>query len=236
MILWLDNEIAFKNRSRSLRRLEERGLEIYLTDNYGPHTKYYPYLESTENFEAPLVIADDDYLYPRTWLSGLAKSFSDNSDAVSCYRAHVVNLIDGNIAPYSSWTPWDSSLPSSRHFATACSGCIYPPRLLRAVKDAGISFLDVCPKADDVWLHAQAVRAGIKIRQIEKWPLIFPVVPGTQQSGLFLCNVGLLQNDVQIKATYRPTDVATMVSEQFIAKTTSKSVSMASHSKPGVSA
>jgi hypothetical protein len=218
MILWLDDEVAFRNRSSCLRRLEDRGLEILLTENYGPHKKYYPYVDSTEKFSTPLVTADDDCLYPASWLSGLANSFNDNPEVVSCYRAHTVGLIDNTVAPYSSWAPCKSSEPSFLHFATGCSGTIYPARLLKSLKAAGNSFRVVCPKADDVWLHAQALRAGIKIRQVGRWPLRFPIVPGTEQSGLFLSNVSLGQNDRQIKATYTPADIQTLASELCVAQ------------------
>src|ERR1700683_4292999 len=34
LILWVDDEVALENRPRSLRRLQERGLEIERTANY----------------------------------------------------------------------------------------------------------------------------------------------------------------------------------------------------------
>ncbi len=207
LILWLDDEDAFRNRSDHLRRLEGRGLEILVTENYGPHTKYYPYLQSVSAFRLPLVIADDDCLYPRHWLRGLVNAFDRDSTVVGCYRAQVLSLTERAIAPYRSWRVCRSSEPSFLHFATACSGCIYPPKLLSAIKSAGREFQSRCPNADDVWLHVQAVRAGFKIRQITSWPLRFPIVPDSQDSGLFLSNVYSSQNDVQIQATYTPADL-----------------------------
>lgn len=207
LILWLDSEEAFKNRSHHLRRLEDRGLEILLSENYGPHTKYYPYLQSVSVFSVPLVIADDDCLYPKHWLKGLVGSFHKDSTVVSCYRAQVVSVTGKAIAPYRNWRVCRSSAPSFLHFATACSGCIYPPALLSAIKSAGNAFQSRCPNADDVWLHVQAVRAGFKIRQVTNWPLRFPIVPDTQDCGLFLSNVYSSRNDIQIQATYTPSDL-----------------------------
>jgi hypothetical protein len=166
MILWIDDSDVFRSRPRSLRRLEERGLEIKLTENYGPHTKYYSFLESTDTFDAPLVTADDDMVYPRRWLSGLINSFNENSAVVNCYRAHVMKIIEGKIGPYLSWMPCRSIHPSFLNFATGCAGCIYPPAFLKKLKAAGRGFEQLCPKADDVWLHVNAVRSGFKIKQI----------------------------------------------------------------------
>jgi hypothetical protein len=214
IILWLQNSQTLTGRPDSLRRLENRGVEVRLTQDYGPHTKYYPYLESIERFDAPLVLADDDVLYPRTWLSGLATSLRANSKVVSCYRAHVVRLVDREVSPYLTWRPCRSTAPSPLHFATAVSGCIYPPALLSKIKEAGSGFMVMCPRADDIWLHVSALRAGFRVKQIGTRPLVFPFVPGTQTNGLSMSNVKLLQNDQQISKTYRAADIDLLLSER----------------------
>lgn len=211
-ILWLQDRDLFRNRPSSLRRLEDRGLEVRLAAKYGPHTKYYPYLESTDMFEKPLVIADDDTVYPRTWLSGLMAGFNHNMNVVNCYRAHVMRLVDDKVAPYLSWRPCRTTEASARHFATGVSGCIYPPGLLKAIKAAGTDFLGRCPRADDVWLHANALRAGFEIKQLHARSLTFPFVPGTQASGLSLSNAQSGQNDIQIRDTYSPADIGRLLS------------------------
>jgi hypothetical protein len=207
MILWVDERAVLQNLPRSLRRLEERGLEIKLTADYGPHKKYYSYLESTEIFDAPLVTADDDMIYPRGWLGGLVRSFKRNDAVVNCYRAHVMKIVDGEIAPYLSWSPCRSVVPSFLNFSTGVSGSIYPPAFLRKLKAAGKEFAQHCPNADDVWLHVNAVRSGFAIRQIGAYPLNFPSVPDTQEDGLYMSNAYLSQNDIQIRNTYNPKDI-----------------------------
>jgi hypothetical protein len=208
LILWVDSAEAFANRSPGLERLVKRGLEIRLSDNFGPHTKYYPYLLSTDTFETPLATADDDLLYSRWWLEGLVRSHRELPEAVNCYRAHRIRLSKGTITPYQTWASCRSTEPDFLHFATGVSGCIYPPSLLRRLKLAGTEFLQYCPKADDVWLHANALRAGMKTRQIWSRPLRFPFVPGTQDSGLYHHNVILSRNDEQIQGTYTAKDIA----------------------------
>ena len=170
IILWLDDLETLKNRPPSLKRLEARGLEVSLCAKFGPHTKYYPYLLSQDNFNVPLVIADDDVLYTRWWLAGLQAAYVQNPRVVSCYRAHIVRLTHGAVQPYQMWGRCESTEPSFYHFATGVSGCIYPTRLLPKLKLAGPDFLQLCPKADDIWLHANALRAGFKIRQIHERP------------------------------------------------------------------
>jgi hypothetical protein len=211
LILWVDDAQVFKSPPSTLKRLISRGLEIRLAENYGPHTKYYPYLLSSDHFDGPLVIADDDFLYSRWWLAGLVKAHNENAGVVNCYRAHVIRLADGTVRPYRTWEHCKSTKPSFSHFATGSSGCIYPAPLLSRLKLAGSDFKQVCPKADDIWLHANALRAGFKIKQILHRPINFPLLPGTQNQALTSTNVGLGGNDEQIKNTYTAQDLALLM-------------------------
>jgi hypothetical protein len=208
LILWVDTEEAFSNPSTQLKRLIERGLELRMSQNFGPHTKYYPYLLTTGSFACPLVTADDDQLYSRWWLEGLVRSYRQDPASISCYRAHRIQMSEGRMSAYESWKPCRSTTSSYLHFATGVSGVIYPPSFLKHLKAAGSEFLTLCPKQDDAWLHVQALRAHMPIRQIYSRPLRFPIIPGSQSDGLFHTNVLLEQNDLQLSRTYCPSDLA----------------------------
>lgn len=207
LILCVDTAEALTNPSSGLKRLLARGLEVCLSDNYGPHTKYYPYLLSRNAFDVPLVTADDDQIYSKWWLEGLTRAFERSPDLVNCYRAHKIKIEGDSIAPYRSWGPCTSIRPSVLHFATGVSGVIYPPFFLRQLKEAGAGFIHICPKSDDIWLHVNALRAGVKIRQLWERQLRFPFSPGTQGMGLYHSNVLLDHNDDQIRMTYTTDDL-----------------------------
>jgi hypothetical protein len=207
LILWIDRAEMDLVQTPELQRLVRRGLEIQACENLGPHKKYYPYLLSTDVFQLPLATADDDMLYCDWWLAGLARSYREYPESVGCYRAHIVRLTDRSIAPYQTWRPCKTADPSPLHFATGGSGCIYPPSLLRNLKAEGSRFMQLCPNADDVWLHANALRAGNQVRQIWSQPMRFPFAPDTQGSGLYHSNVILARNDDQIRNTYSDREV-----------------------------
>jgi hypothetical protein len=207
LILWLDDAASIRNAPAPLRRLESRGLEICLTENVGPHCKYYPYLKSKTSFDHPLVVADDDALYPRSWLRDLSEAHDVAPQFVHCHRAHVLKLENGHIAPYNSWTSCQGTEPSFTHFGTGVSGCIYPAVLQARIKAAGQSFLQLCPKADDVWLHVNALRAGFKTRQIRDRGMNYPTIPGTSSTSLYLNNLLRGGNDQQISSTYNAEDI-----------------------------
>lgn len=208
LILWLDDATILNSLPRSLRRLQRRGLEILRCKNYGPHKKYYPFVESQKEFDVPLVTADDDVIYPRTWLSALSAAHEQFPACVNCYRARVMKLSNGKIAPYREWPLCESVDPSVTTVATGVSGVIYPPALLWDLKSAGSEFELRCPRADDLWLHVQAVRSGLQIRQIQFEPIHFPLIPGSQETSLYAENCTVDDgNDRQLAATYGYNDL-----------------------------
>ncbi|MGC2514020.1 MAG: hypothetical protein WA383_05825, partial [Terriglobales bacterium] len=213
IILWLDDRAAFENSPATIRRLVQRGLEVKLCENYGPHKKYYPYLQSLQKFEAPLVTADDDVFYPRDWLRELAQAFQQFPNVVNCYRARIMTINERGIEQYESWESVTSTQPSVYHVATGVSGVIYPPALLRSLKEAGNGFVDSCLKSDDLWLHLHAVRAGYKVRQIRAQALLPLSIPGAEGMGLWKDNISG-GNDRQIAATYTRDDVRRLLAIQ----------------------
>lgn len=205
LILWLDETESIASPPKALRRLASRGLEIKPCPNYGPHKKYYPYVESLTAGRSPepLVIVDDDFIYPRNWLQGLLDSYSEYPDSVSCTRAHEFQIDDAP-RPYSGWPACSSDRPSYKTFATGVGGVLYPPSVQLAIKSHGRTFEACAPRADDVWLHYVAVSSGKKVRQVHPVPLDleFKILPFGQKTSLQTDNVGLAENDKQIAKTY----------------------------------
>lgn len=211
IILWVNRD-EIDRLPASLHRLTLRGLEVRPCEDWGPHTKYYPYsVELAEN-EHVLVTADDDCLYPRWWLDGIVQRTTSQPDVIWCYRAHRVALNpDGStVAPYLDWTPCTTTAPSFAHFATGVSGVAYPPKFVLWLRTAGPGFTDSSPRNDDIWLHCQAVRCHVPVGQIHQSPLIFDPIPGTDGQALKNRNVFARENDRQIAATYGPVELAAL--------------------------
>lgn len=207
IILWLDDAELLAHLPKPLERLVQRGLEIRVTKNYGPHTKYYPAVAESVATDLSLVTMDDDIMYPRTWLAGLMAAHDETPDDVVCYRAWVVRVSEGAISPYNEWGHCRSTAPSFRNFATGVSGVLYPPELQSRLAAEGDRFMDITPRADDIWLHWVALRSGFAIRQIHDTPIQFPVVPGTQDVGLVWENVIAAGNDKPISLLYDESDI-----------------------------
>lgn len=212
LVLWL-NPGPSSVLPKALTRLQAHGLEIRYVDNYGPHTKYYPYVTSIGEHACPMVTADDDMLYPPFWLERLVKAYEAEPQYVHCYRARRVKLAGGRLAPYGEWGFDTSGQPSFHNFATGVSGVIYPPVMMNALRDAGDAFRSCCPKADDVWLHAMAIRRGYRVKQLSKHEMHFEAMPETQSSALFHTNLIGSGNDDQIAATYQADDLRALGEE-----------------------
>jgi len=211
IILWIDDQKLFDNLPASICRLIERGLEVKFCKNYGPHTKYYPYVASCTNCNNTLVIADDDQIYPKWWLARLIEAYQKFPYVINCHWAVKIK-IETQILKYKTWKLNGYIKPSYTQMALGVSGVIYPPELLKILKTCGTSFQNCCPKADDIWLHVQAIRAGYKIRQIRKKRLCSPYIPGSQRFALAHEN-NYGGNDRQIAATYTNKDIKKMLDE-----------------------
>jgi hypothetical protein len=206
--LWLDSNSVLA-LPRTITRLQRRGLEVKSSIDWGPHKKYYPYCLSANRMDSALITADDDVLYPRSWLSGLAAATSRDPEVMWCYRSRRIRLQQNGsgIEPYRYWTDAYSSEPSSLNFSTGVSGVALPPELLNRLKEAGDGFVGRCLFADDVWLNNHALRLGVKVGQVNELPCIYPTIPQTQDVALAIRNVDGGGNDAAISATYDKTDV-----------------------------
>jgi len=211
LILWLDDPAAFGRQTPALLRLQRRGLETRLSRNFGPHTKYFPYVASPTLVDCPLATADDDIIYPRRWLQTLVEANQKHPDMVHGHWVRVISANGGSLTRYDSWARRRDTLPGFNNFALGVSGVIYPPGMLRELRIRGDEFMDVCPGADDVWLHWTALKAGYPTRQVGAVARHFPMIPGSQASALSDLNVGLNRNDQWIRALYSTSDVMTLM-------------------------
>lgn len=210
LVLWLDSPELLESRPASLRRLECRGLEIRLARNYGPHTKYYPFVQSAIRHEMPLATADDDIIYPPDWLELLMDANRRHPDAISGHWASIMGVSGNRVASYATWARARDTAVRPSNFALGVSGVIYPPAMLEELKRCGDGFLSACPGADDIWLQWVALRAGIPVRQVGPVPRHFPMVPGSQGQALRKVNVGENRNDRWIQGLYSAEDVAAL--------------------------
>jgi GT2 family glycosyltransferase/glycosyltransferase involved in cell wall biosynthesis len=208
LILFLDAPELAAPLPAPLRRLQRRGLEILPAQpGLKVHAKYWPYVASILRHELPLVVSDDDMVYPSRWLRVLVDAHWARPELVHAFRAHEIPCSGGSLRPYREWQPARGTAPSFAHFGTGVSGQILPPHLLDRLRDAGEAFLERSPTADDVWINAVAVRNGIRTAQVEPQSRNFPFVPATQATGLYRENVAGGLNDLQLQRSLSTSEI-----------------------------
>lgn len=206
-ILWVSDPGFIEALPAGLRRLQRRGLEILPCEDLGPHKKQYVYAASLPSHRTPLVVCDDDAIYPRGWLKGLLDAHARQPEVVLAYRAHAMRTDGATILPYAEWTPAPDETPALHLVGTGVGGILNPPALLEALRDGGEAFRELAPRADDIWVHYVSVRAGIETMQVASPWRDYPQIPGTQKGTLYGKNVRDGGNDEQVKRVYGPEEI-----------------------------
>ncbi|QGU02929.1 hypothetical protein CKALI_10390 [Corynebacterium kalinowskii] len=208
IVLWLDEPDFNSEYPDTLKRLIKRGLQVRCSDGrYGPHTKYWGQFRELAGTSKRVATIDDDMIYPEWFLQNLLFIGDLRSDVVIAYRAHRIELRDGKMLSYAKWTAADTCQASYLHFATGVSGVLYPPGFIEYVVSQGDIFMQLTPRADDVWLHACALRSQHPIRQVYSQPRHFAVIPSTQVGALVVGNTLMGGNDEQIRKVYTEEDL-----------------------------
>ncbi len=164
--------------------------------DFGPHKKWVPLI--SEGYSSRFVVCDDDVFYPREWFGRLIAE--DRADAYVGTRCHRMRFDrDGSITKYELWNKEVNStgFPSFDLFLTGVGGAIiYPERIAASYRDWS-KISAGCPQADDIWLKAAHVDAGIPCY---KTNYSFPCleIPESQESGLLRTNVDQGGNDSQM--------------------------------------
>ena len=197
IFVWLTAEDLELIPESTRERFQAHHVRFSACDDLKPHKKWLPMIESGRR--DPFVICDDDIIYPPDWFASLLREARD--DAYVGLRCHRVTLnSDRSPAPYAAWPKMiaHDGRPSHDVFVTSGAGAIlHPARIPARFLDRG-EILGKCPNADDVWLKAAHLAAGVPCYKTRAG---FPCLelPGTHASGLANANVDGGDNDRQIR-------------------------------------
>ena len=161
-----------------------------------PHKKYF--YAFREFPDAYIVTVDDDALYAPGLLEDLWQTHLAYPDAVVAGRTHLITLDEaGAPRPYQEWIRRVVGFeqgPSLQLFAVGVGGVLYnpgrfPPELLdeEAIRAT-------CLEADDLWLKAMELAAGIPVVRTRGAEYL-RLVPGSQETSLYHVNVNQNRND-----------------------------------------
>ena len=217
IFVWLDKPSG-RALPNSLRRLAKQGVRLsYLDSSHRSHKKWVgPAQFLDQEFSRGVVLADDDFIYPRNWLGQLLASAQKSSSFIHAWRCKAIRVVDDEVQPYEEWGLGRfSSEPSFLNFATTGAGTYVPFELLRLLKPEVEEQKHIlsAPTADDIWLHSRATALGFRTVCISPDYLDWPQNPLQGVSGLADANVGRGGNNLAISSTYTIDQVKKLAAE-----------------------
>lgn len=135
--------------------------------NIGSYRKLLPVLNELVDEDQLIVTADDDTIYPATWLGTLAQ-YHSLFDCIVCFRGHFIVINNGTFAPYRSWMKHGViENPSELLLPTGKDGVLYRTTYFdRRVLDY-VRALELAPTADDLWFKWHTAVNNIPVYCIE---------------------------------------------------------------------
>lgn len=163
IVLWLaEDEFKNKKLPKTLQLQQERGLEIEYCKDLRSYTKLIPSLSKYPN--SCIITIDDDVMYEYDLIERLINTHTDNPDKICACRMHRIVLGENNKPiTYLKWASCiDDEQVSPLNFPTGVGGVLYPPKSFNQEVFNDKVFMDICPKADDIWFYAMALLNGTK--------------------------------------------------------------------------
>ena len=200
IVLWLSKDQFPTLEVLPFRLLNQRsrGLEIIIVDdNLGSHKKYYYALQSYAN--DLLLTIDDDIFYRSTMIEDLLKYSLRFPRAIICQYGLRMEWKKGNLQSYNLWRKIKNESSSNKDiFFGSGGGTLFPSlSLFPDVLNKDI-FVNLAPKADDVWLNAMCRLNNTKIIKTDYSSNLLPVI-NLMNSTLSSENINLYKNDIQIR-------------------------------------
>ncbi len=202
IVLWLAEE-QFPGGESSLPErllaLRKQGLTIEWCEDIKSYKKLIPSMRKWP--DDIIITADDDIIYRVDTIENLMESYARHPDCVSTVRAHLMLFDDmGQPLPYNDWKPEYSYFIDTPHmalFPTTGAGTLFPPGIMPEEFFNEQAYMELCPKADDIWTKCMLTLAGVPVvLAAENTKLM--CVDGTQTETLYAHN--LTGNDAQLAA------------------------------------
>ena len=186
IILWLHSSLENK-LPKPLTRLQGKYFEIKFCEGTSSYRKLLPTLK--EYPSSIIITCDDDIIYPVNWLESLYTSHKQYPERVITHAGRIIRRdSQNNLLKYKSWLFIECSNNSASLLPIGFSGILYPPETFtQQVFDRDL-YMELCPKADDLWFKAMGY---LNNRRAYCTPenLVFIPIIGSQSDSLGKTNI-----------------------------------------------
>lgn len=198
IILWLHESLEH-NIPQKLTLLEGSLFEIRYTSLHVSHKKL---IHTVQAFpDSVIVTCDDDFIYHRRWLESLYEEHLQYPQTVIANHIRTISFDEeGHLLPYKQWVYQSRHEGSNALLPIGGKGVLYPSDAFDARFDQEALFMQLAPKADDLWFKAMEYLKGTSVRLSARTvPEPIPIA-GTQAISLKNENVDHDKNSAQWKS------------------------------------
>lgn len=182
-----------------LKSLVSDFVELNWVEEDSPHIKLLPTLQQAP--DKCIITVDDDVIYPRDLIEKLYLQHLNNPGHIIANHIRVIQRDrQGNLMPYKSWVFDGKSDNPKLYLALGFGGVLYPPAIFNSEVFDSEKYMQLCPKADDLWFKAMALRNEIEILPLQEKPASLYPIAGTQTISLKAENVVEDRNKTQWQA------------------------------------
>jgi len=196
IVLWLNDDLE-KSIPKKLKQLENELFEIRFSKLHCSHRKLVHSLEAFPN--EIIVTCDDDLMYRSDWLKLLYAAHLLNKTGIQANQTRYIRYSDtGELLPYTAWQlKKGDEFNQKAVIPIGAGGVLYPPNSLDNTVINSELFLQLTPKADDLWFKAMALLKETNSYLARERPKSPIPIFGSQKQALKKTNIGEDKNRVQ---------------------------------------
>ncbi len=156
VVLWLHKDLK-NDIPQKLAALEGDLFSIEFSDYHSSHRKLVDTLRLFP--DNVIVTCDDDMMYRKNWLSKLYEMHQKYPSYIVANHTRCISYdSNGKLLPYTAWEFGSKSCKTENAvLPIGAGGTLYPPGALDARVHNRALFLELTPKADDLWFKAMAL-------------------------------------------------------------------------------
>lgn len=187
ILLWLHDDL----RNQIPKQLQELISERFEIRYVNKTTSYRKLVHSLVEFpDSVIVTCDDDIMYRPTWLESLWQDHLVFPNDVIAHECREIRYNNGELAHYKDWANQSEPGVCSRWIMPiGYGGVLYPPNSLHPDVLNEALFMQLAPRADDLWFKAMSHLQGTLSRR-SRQPVAKPnPIAGSQKVSLKKTNV-----------------------------------------------